>query len=253
MVFFPGDTFTMGIAGDPEAGPPHLVSLSAFYLDRHEVSRAAYHTFAQTRGQRLTFPDQPDLPASLVSWEEAAAYCQAQSKRLPTEAEWECAARGGEDRLYPWGHTAPTAQLVRFGGQSGEPAAVDAMPQGASPQGVYHLAGNVAEWVQDWWAPGYAVPAAPAPYTALPGVVSTLATRASAPAASGVVGSLPTPVADPLGPEAGDYKVVRGGSWTQPAEEVAATARAYHNPDKGAAYIGFRCARTALADTTWGQ
>ena len=211
MVFFPTNLFIMGTdQGLPDSQPMHQVQLSPFYLDPYEVSSIAYFSFKQANNPRLPFPKQANLPVVQISWSEAQNYCLAQGKRLPTEAEWEYAAAGSERRPYPWGYAAPTASRARFAGQS--PIAVSEVPQGSTPAGLYHLAGNVAEWVQDWWSPNYY--------------------RLSS-------------INDPTGPEQGDYKVIRGGSWDQPAAELMTTFRAYHNPDKGAAHIGFRCARSA--------
>ena len=94
-----------------------------------------------------------------------------------------------------------------------EPVAIDALSQGSSPEGVLHLAGNVAEWVGDWWDPLY--------YAS-------------------------SPSDNPRGPSVGDYKVVRGGSWSQPDAQIRGAARSFHSADRGAAYIGFRCARTFI-------
>ena len=213
-ILFPAGRFVMGsAAGLPDERPPHPVSISAFYLDRHEVSQIAYQAFLEARKKpSSTRVEHPEHPATMVSWDQAAAYCEWQDKRLPTEAEWEYAARGPQGRTYPWGDAPPTRLRARFGGLFKGPIAIDTRPQGATPEGVFHLVGNVAEWVQDWWHPGY--------YALSPPV-------------------------DPTGPEEGDFKVVRGGSWSQSAEELRAAARSYHNPDKGASYIGFRCARSA--------
>ncbi|MFH1569744.1 MAG: SUMF1/EgtB/PvdO family nonheme iron enzyme [Gemmatimonadota bacterium] len=210
MVPLPAGTLSMGSSqGLPDEAPPHLVSLNALQLDATEVSQAAFDAHLQSRGLHPRRVAAPDLPATMVSWVEADEYCRAQGKRLPTEAEWEYAARGTAGRPYPWGEAAPSSSLARFGGL--EPVAVDEPLGGATPEGLLHLAGNAAEWVQDWWDPGYY--------------------RAS-------------PEADPQGPASGDFRVVRGGSASQGVEELRAAARGYHNPLKGAGHIGFRCARS---------
>ena len=217
MVLLPAGRFTMGSQGGlPDERPPHQVSISAFYLDRYEVSQIAYQAFLETRGKGQTRGQKPENAATMVSWTAAAGYCQSLGKRLPTEAEWEYAARGNESRIYPWGNTPPTRAHAHYsGGHSKGPFKIDSLPQSATPEGLFHLAGNVAEWVQDWWDPGY------------------YAT---------------SPIADPGGPTEGDFKVVRGGSWTQPPEELRASARAYYNMNRGAGYIGFRCARSAATE-----
>ncbi len=202
-------------SSQPGESPPHVVSLSAFEIDRDEVSQAAYQAFVETRQGPQPPGEHPEHPVAMVSWTDASAYCQWQGKRLPTEAEWEYATRGPEGRTYPWGDAAPTASLARFGGQYRGPVEGAALAAGATPEGIRHLAGNVAEWVQDWWDPGY--------YAASPGE-------------------------DPQGPAEGDYRVVRGGSWSSPADELRSSARAYFNPDKGAGYLGFRCARSLAPD-----
>ena len=217
MVLLPAGRFTMGSQGGlPDERPPHQVSISAFYLDRYEVSQIAYQAFLETRGKGQTRGQKPENAATMVSWTAAAGYCQSLGKRLPTEAEWEYAARGNESRIYPWGNTPPTRAHAHYsGGHSKGPFKIDSLPQSATPEGLFHLAGNVAEWVQDWWDPGY------------------YAT---------------SPIADPGGPTEGDFKVVRGGSWTQPPEELSASARAYYNMNRGAGYIGFRCARSTATE-----
>ena len=214
MVSLAAHQFQMGSA-ESDAAPPHLVSLSAFEIDRDEVNQAAYQAFAETNQDASPPAEHPEQPATMVSWTDAVAYCQWQGKRLPTEAEWEFAARGSENRTYPWGEAPPTATLARFGGQYKGPTDAASLAAGATPEGMHHLAGNAAEWVQDWWDPAY--------YAASPAV-------------------------DPQGPAEGDYRVVRGGSWSSPADELRASARAYSNPDKGTGTIGFRCARSLPLD-----
>lgn len=214
MIPIPAGRFTMGTEhGLPDEKPAHQVSISGFEIDRYEVTRIAFESFlvSQNRKKQADLRD-PNLPAVDVSWTDAAAYCRSRGARLPTEAEWEYAARGPNGRTYPWGETRPNALLARFGGQERQALKVGSLPQGATLDGVHDLAGNVAEWVQDWWHPGYYAQ---------------------------------SPSNDPQGPADGDYRVARGGSWNQPPDELRASARLYHNADKGAGHIGFRCAKSA--------
>ncbi|MEW6750266.1 MAG: SUMF1/EgtB/PvdO family nonheme iron enzyme [Candidatus Latescibacterota bacterium] len=210
MVRFPEGSLAMGSpAGPPDQQPVHAVSVRVFELDPYEVSRAAFSRFQAARGQGTLEVDQPDLPAVLVAWADAAEYCRQAGKRLPTEAEWEYAARGPEGRAYPWGEEPPDPSRARY--QAEGPLSVESLPAGATPEGVHHLAGNVAEWVQDWYDPE----------------------------------SYRRGQAGAAGPAEGSYRVVRGGSYDDPPASLRSTARAYHNPDRGAAHIGFRCARDA--------
>ena len=217
MILFPAGEFPMGSeAGLVDEQPPHQVHVDAFSLDRTEVSRAAYSAFAVARGGESEFDKPGDHPIAMVSWFQADEYCRSMGKRLPTEAEWEYAARGGDARTFPWGNDEPDARRAHFGGQRRGTVAVDALAAGASSRGLLHMAGNVAEWVWDWWDPAY--------YRDSPGE-------------------------NPGGPAAGEYKVVRGGSWSHSSSEIRATARAFHNPHRGASYVGFRCARGVDAST----
>ena len=214
MVTILGGRFAMGAEhGLPDEKPVHQVSIKSFEIDRYEVTRIAFEAFLVDQGRKKQADlRDANLPAVNVSWTDASAYCRSRGARLPTEAEWEYAARGPEGRTYPWGEARPNAALARFGGQERKALKIGSLPQGATLEGVHDLAGNVAEWVQDWWHPGYYAQ---------------------------------SPAADPLGPADGDYRVARGGSWNQPPDELRASARLYHNPDKGAGHIGFRCAKSA--------
>ena len=214
MVLIPTGRFRMGSNhGLPDESPVHQISISRFAIDRYEVTRIAYENFLVAQGRKATADLRtPNLPAVDVSWTDAMAYCRSRSMRLPTEAEWEYAARGPNGRTYPWGNSQPNASLARFGGQGRTPLKIGSLPQGATLEGVHDLAGNVAEWVQDWWHPTY-------------------------------YGQ--SPANDPQGPAEGDYRVTRGGSWNQPPDELRSSARSYQNPDKGAGHIGFRCAQSA--------
>ncbi|HEX9621111.1 MAG TPA: formylglycine-generating enzyme family protein, partial [Polyangiaceae bacterium] len=149
MVWVPPGEFTMGSEpGDPEADkderPPHRVKLSGFWIGQREVSNAEYRRF----DPKHQGPDE--LPATEVNWHDAKRFCESLGLRLPTEAEWEYAARGTDGRRYPWGNEAPDATRAVFGrGFDDKPDAVDSHPQGAGPFGTLHQAGNVYEWVAD--------------------------------------------------------------------------------------------------------
>ena len=214
MVSIPAGRFEMGSEiGLPDEKPVHLVALSAYEIDRYEVTRLAYESYLVAEGRKKKADlHHPQLPVVNVSWKDADAYCRSRGSRLPTEAEWEYAARNPIGGNYPWGKAAPNPSLAHYGGQERKPLRIGSFPRGASPFGVHDLAGNVAEWVSDWWQPDY--------YEQ-------------------------SPPNDPQGPADGDYRVLRGGSWNQPPDDLRTSARLYHNPYKGAGHIGFRCARSA--------
>jgi len=172
MVRLAGGTFTMGSArGLSDERPPHSVSVKAFWIDRRPVSNAEFAAFLQqlgatsnSRGQHLFDFDDPDArihqvqgrwradpglethPANEMSWYGARDYCAAMGKRLPTEAEREFAARGAQGRSYPWGEAPPDASRARYGIGYTKTVPVGSFPQGATPEGVLDLAGNVHEW-----------------------------------------------------------------------------------------------------------
>ena len=201
MVLVPAGQFTMGATPEQQeevldfgwsdawlrymdplvnsAGPVHQVYLDAFYIDKHEVSNNEYANFIDATGHRLPVSwlvgrfNQPDLPVVSVSWGDANAYCVWAGKRLPTEAEWEKAARGPTGAIYPWGNSWDSAKLrsaEEFAGRPLEtfaawlawkrtidasPAKVGSYPEGKSPFGLMDMAGNVWEWVADWYDADY--------------------------------------------------------------------------------------------------
>jgi len=163
MVKIASGTLAMGRADGPaDERPVHTVHIDSFSIDELEVHRAAFALFASRRDEDYEVGDHPRAPATGVSWSAANAYCRDLGKRLPTEAEWEMAARGAEARSYPWGDETPQPSRAHY--MAAGPVAVDTHLDGASPEGVQHLAGNVAEWVSDWWDPqAYHTATAPNP------------------------------------------------------------------------------------------
>ncbi len=219
MVYVPGGTFPMGSTEDdaeanPDEMPRHMVTLDGFWIDQNEVTNAQFaeflnqHGSSSPQGTRMIALDEGyvqisqhgdefvttkaalDRPVVMVTWHGAAAYCQWAGGRLPTEAEWEYAARGPEGNHYPWGSEPPTCDLANHGTCVGVPVDVGSRPAGASWCGALDMAGNVWEWVSDWFSP----------YQDLP-------------------------QANPTGPATGKVPVLRGGGWHSPPWELRATCR----------------------------
>jgi formylglycine-generating enzyme required for sulfatase activity len=194
LVFVPAGEFTMGSDdGNSDEQPAHTVYLDAFAIDRTEVTNAQYARCVQagacrppgssssyTRANYFADPRYADHPVIYVSWDDARAYCAWAGRRLPTEAEWEKAARGTDGRTYPWGDEWDASKANTSEAGPGDTTPVGAYPQGASPYGALDMAGNVWEWVADWYGEDY--------YRESPGE-------------------------NPLGPASGTNRVVRGGSW----------------------------------------
>ncbi len=229
MVFIPAGRFIMGsdtqvdlLAANDEV-PQRTIALSPYYIDRTEVTRADYArciTFGGCSllrtGCPLQLTQQTD-PVGCVTWDQAVSYCSWVGKRLPTEAEWERAARGGWDRdvLYPWGNSQTAANAV-FNCPNGlvsctEPA--DSFPQGASDDGLLHMSGNVAEWVSDFYDASY--------YAGMPATNPEQTVNQ------------------------GFGHVIRGGSYSQTIEFGRVSNRAQPAFFTSAAEIGFRCAKDA--------
>ena len=218
-VVIPAGNFTMG---DDEVSPLREIYLDAFYIDKYEITVSRYAKFLKTTGG-VKPPDHwleaglesaGELPVVGVDWHDADAYCRWAGKRLPTEAEWEKAARGADGRSYPWGNDAPNSARANFGRSAENPYKGGLVPAGsraagASPFGVEDAAGNAAEWVADWFAESF----------------------------------LRGDVRNPKGPERGTAKVIKGGGWYDPPERLKASRRMHASAANRADDIGFRCAK----------
>lgn len=162
MVFIPAGAFIMGENFSKKSlGPRHTVFLDAYYIDRYHVTNAHYQDFVDAVGLHPPShwfgmrhrPAKANHPVSFVSWFDADAYCQWAGKRLPTEAEWEKAARGTDGRMFPWGtnYEKRYANVYQEGYTDTSP--VNSFPKGKSPYGVYDMAGNLFQWTTDWFLP----------------------------------------------------------------------------------------------------
>jgi formylglycine-generating enzyme required for sulfatase activity len=212
MVYIPSGTFMMGRdnAPDPEETPAHPVTVAPFYLDKQPVTQARYSGFLQkTKGEAPGYSDsQAAWPATNVSEGDAQTYCGSvvPGGRLPSEPEWEFAARGTDGRLYPWGNTFSSALLNSSEAGLGHPEPVGSHADAVSPFRVVDRAGNVWEWCADDYKP-------------YPGHTPTFA------------------IPD-------DAKVIRGGSFKSDREHVTATARNLDHAATRSPAIGFRCAKS---------
>ena len=226
LVKIQGGEFAMG-SNEHSDEPLHNVVLDSFMIDKYEVSNARFKDFMKATGHpapaywddpRLNKPKQPVVG---VSWNDATAFCKWDGKRLPTEAEWERAAKGPSgDKHYPWGHTLDPKK-ANYGQNVGHTEPVDSYPDGVSGFGVYNMAGNVFEWVSDWYGPKY---------------------------------YKDSPALNPQGPDKGynfanqgPVKVLRGGSWLAPETSLHTSHRFWNQPENNSygVGLGFRCAKSA--------
>jgi sulfatase modifying factor 1 len=208
----------MGSAVELDHGPVHRVAISPFYIDKHQVTNAQYQEFCDETGHRLPEfwsregfrcgPDYPTHPVVGVSWQDATQFAAWRDKRLPTEAEWEYAARGGLEGLdYPNADTLEPTDGNYTRSRLGGPVAVGAYPP--SGFGLYDMQGNVVEWVADYYAPDY--------YASSPSV-------------------------DPQGPSSGKFRVIRGGGWHSGPYCNRVYFRNALPPNWVDFNVGFRCA-----------
>lgn len=236
LCLIPAGTFTMGSAEDlPNEGPVHKIYLDAYYIGKTEVTNAEYypfwvasggtdseHTPVSYGGEFGTWPHiaetRPNYPVIGVAYDSAVAYAKWRGMRLPTEAEWEKAARGVKARRWPWGNTFMQriknttihANVWKQSGTQLQP--VGTYPTGVSPYGAYDMAGNVWEWVADWYS-------------------ETFYRR--------------SPDRNPKGPAVGSRRVVKGGSWLNPEVLARCSTRIGQHPAIGTSFIGFRLAKDA--------
>ncbi len=224
MAFIPTGEFAMGSdRGQDDEQPVHRVSVKAFYLDTQEVTVARYAEFLVSqkpdppfKWNEATSGSNDNKPVVGVNWYDARDYCRWVGKRLPTEAEWELAARGTEGRIYPWGDIHPTRGHANAGHSKWHGydtlSNVGQFELGKTPNGVYDLAGNLWEWVADWYDATY--------YQF-------------------------SPRDNPAGPSAGPLRALRGGAWNNDAKAIRSANRAGYAPDARRNDVGFRCAKDA--------
>jgi len=233
MVLIPAGVFMMGCndSFDRQCSknekPYHQVALKEFCIDKYEVTQADYDKCIRAQVCRPNnSPNGTFLqnsPVFLVTWHDAEAYCKWAGRRLPTEAEWEKAARGTDGAVYPWGNDFDGSKtnfcdykcvLKNRTKDSndgyGFSAPIGSYPAGASPYSAMDMSGNVSEWVADWYGEDY---------------------------------YKNSPASDPSGPDSGTEKVIKGGSWKDSPDLLRAFCREHLEPDSGSANIGFRCAR----------
>lgn len=222
MVYVPAGEFPMG-SNDREEDekPQHNVYLDAFWIDRTEVTNGMFTLCVQAgacrppvsngSSQRPSYFDSPDFssyPVIFVTWQQASDYCTWAGRRLPTEAEWEKAARGTEGYICPWGDNSPSSSQLNYNGEVGDTTQVGSYPSGASVYGALDMAGNVWEWVSDWYS-------------------STAYGQAA--------------YENPTGPDEGTRRVLRGGSWYYPLNDIRTANRFSASDNTVLNDVGFRC------------
>jgi len=213
------------------ASPRRRVLIGAFEIDKFEVANLAYERFVHSTGRlppgansgarggpsnlfvwngKKAPPGAGDIPVTLVTWFDAEAYCAWVGKRLPTEAEWEKAARGTDGWVYPWGNSLPP-EAANFGKRHSGPLPSGKFVLDESPYGAMDMAGNVSEWVNDYYISDYFAN---------------------------------SPARNPQGPRRGSLRSVRGGFWNSPEKDIRMFRRGYGVPSKSYRGVGFRCARS---------
>jgi formylglycine-generating enzyme required for sulfatase activity len=230
MVYVPAGIFLMGSIednemADPDEYPQHEVYLNGFWIDRYEVTNHRYALCVEegvcppppeagsfSRESYYLNPEFANYPVVWTTWYDAKRYCEWAGKELPTEAQWEKAARGTDSREFPWGNDPITEELANYGGNVGDTTEVGSYsPMGDSPYSCADMAGNVLEWVKDWYSRNY--------HAYLDQVENPTG------ASSSYLGA----------------KVARGGSWIYPARRARSPLRVDRLPELREGNIGFRC------------
>ncbi len=223
QLYIPAGSFTMGSDfGQSDEMPVHQVVLSAFWIDKTEVTNAMYAqcvrdqaclkplvVASSSRANYYSSSEFADYPVMGVTYTDAKAYCEWSGRRLPTEAEWEKAARGLEGNNYPWGNENPSCSTTNSLGCTGDTEKVGSIPAGASDFGVLDMTGNVFEWVSDFYQQTY--------YET-------------------------SPLVNPAGPSEGTVQIARGGAWDSNANVIRVTNRTMMNANTKSNNVGFRCA-----------
>jgi formylglycine-generating enzyme required for sulfatase activity len=224
LILIPAGRFIMGSdTGEKDERPVHPIELDAFYIDKYEITVSRYARFLHAQRperpflwKQATQGKQGQKPVIGVDWFDAKEYCEWVGRRLPTEAEWEKAARSDDQRTYPWGNEPPTTLHVVAGLQKWTGydtlGAVGSHPRGGSSYGVDDLAGNAWEWIADRYDEHY--------YAA-------------------------GPEQNPRGPKQGPLRVLRGGAWNNDAATIRSANRAAYAPSARRNDVGFRCAMNA--------
>ncbi len=226
MIYIPAGTVRLGAyvkiqrAGKPPAPRP-TVTLDAFWISQTQVTNAMYarcvaagacqKAIRKAINPHYYDPKYANHPVVYITWSDAGRYCKFTGGRLPTEAEWEKAARGTDNRDYPWGDRTGISRLANVANLQKTTTPVGKYPYGASPYGVLDMGGNVREWVQDWFAASY---------------------------------TLQSPSDNPLGPASGKLRVLKGASWHDSKKSSIIEARFAHLPESAGNNRGFRCAYT---------
>lgn len=227
LLYVPSGEFTMGSDnGESDEEPVHTVFLDTFWIDKTEVTVHMYYLCVQagvckeptskkssTRSSYYGNVEFDNYPVIYVDWDMAKTYCEWVGRRLPTEAEWEKAARGENAFTYPWGDDPPNNNLLNYNNAVGDTSEVGKYPNGVSPYGALDMAGNVWEWVNDWYSDAY--------YSN-------------------------SPPSNPLrpGPDSGQHRVFRGGSWNYDYYFVRSAVRGLSVPSVTFDDFGFRCSRS---------
>lgn len=224
MIEIPEDPFTMGTDGSEDEAPQQVIHLDRFEIAKHPVTNQSYESFLNDNSDqpapeywkgRTPPADLLNHPVVEVTWDDAQAYATwlsaktGQTYRLPTEAEWEKAARGTDGRIYPWGAVFDASRCNTREEGPGHSTPVDYYPEGTSPYGVMDMAGNASEWCSDWYKEGYAEISSP----------------------------------NPTGPQIGEHRVTRGSSWRYSTNMARCAARYFCPPDMRRDNTGIRLVR----------